>query len=342
MQIASRQSILPIIHRGLKKTDASADIIREYDRARLMDTKQYILQNDALTKINAVLDSARIPFIPLKGAVLRNLYPAPEMRTSCDIDVLVRERDADQAAILIEASTDFRAEKRYYHDISMFNTQTHLELHFSILEDMDAIDKLLAHVWDYVELDEGSRYKLTPEFQVFHILAHMSYHMIHGGLGIRPFLDLWLLRKKTNYEEDTVRQMCSDCGILLFYESCCCLVDAWMTGQPAPKDLVIFERYALNGGVFGDSQSTLAAKQREHRGISYLYHRLFMSRAKLETEYPELKDKPYLMPIYQDKRWLRVLNPKKRMQIKQEIKSIRNMSKDDIESFDKLLNSVGL
>ena len=73
-----------------------------------------------------------------------------------------------------------------------------------------------------------------------------------------------------------------------------------------------------------------------------MYHRLFMSRAKLETEYPELKDKPYLMPIYQVKRWLRLLNPKKRMQIKQEIKSIRNMSKDDIESFDKLLNSVGL
>ena len=36
------------------------------------------------------LETAQIPFIPLKGSVLRKWYPEPWMRTSCDIDILDR------------------------------------------------------------------------------------------------------------------------------------------------------------------------------------------------------------------------------------------------------------
>ena len=199
MQVGARQSILPIIHRGLRKSNAPVDVVKECDRARLRDTKQYILQNDALNKIRAALDDAQIPYIPLKGSVLRYLYPIPELRTSSDIDVLVQDDDLEKAVYAIENATSFVNKKRNYHDISMVNSQVHLELHFSILENMENIDRQLSRVWEYVVPAEGSRYKLTPEYQIFHIVAHMSYHMVHGGLGIRPFLDLWLLRKKNTY-----------------------------------------------------------------------------------------------------------------------------------------------
>lgn len=342
LQIGAKQSILPIIHRGLKKAGTPAEVVRECDKARLLDTKQYIIQNDALQKIGIALDEAQIPYIPLKGAVLRKLYPAPELRTSSDIDVLVKEDDVEVAVAVIEKATDLVRRKNNYHDISMVNSQIHLELHFSILENMENIDKLLSQVWDYAVQDEGSRYKLTPEFQIFHVVAHMSYHMVHGGLGIRPFLDLWLLRTKTEYDEDTVRSMCSDCSILTFYEKCCNLVDAWMTGNSVPENLTMFEDYALNGGVFGNKENALASKQREHRGFGYYFYRVFMSRALLETEYPELKERPYLVPICQMKRWLRLLNRKKRKQVRKEIANVRAMKPETIDSFDKLLASLEL
>ena len=47
--------------------------------------------NYELTSICRTLERAQVPFIPLKGSVLRQYYPEPWMRTSCDIDVLVRE-----------------------------------------------------------------------------------------------------------------------------------------------------------------------------------------------------------------------------------------------------------
>ena len=342
IQIGSKQSILPIVYRGLKKSGAPAEVVRECDKARLLDTKKYIIQNNALQKIGGALDEAKIPYIPLKGAVLRILYPSPHLRTSCDIDVLVKEESLDEAVEAIENTTDFVKKKRYYHDISMVNSQVHLELHFSILENMENIDKLLSQVWDYAVPDKGSRYKMTPEYLIFHVVAHMSYHMVHGGLGIRPFLDLWLLRTKTEYVEALVRQMCSDCGILTFYEKSCDLADSWMMEKSVPEGLVLLEEYALLGGVFGSKETTVASALRRRNSFNYLFHRLFLSVDVLASENPELQEKPYLMPIFQMKRWLRLTDPEKLAQAKKEITSVKSMRPETIDSFDKLLVSLGL
>ena len=89
--------------------------------------------------------------------------------------------------------------EKNYHDISLFSPDNvHLELHFSIKEAQDNIDGLLSKVWDYCVPTENSsyRYKFTSEYFIFHQTAHMSYHFLNGGCGIKPFIDLFLLNKK--------------------------------------------------------------------------------------------------------------------------------------------------
>lgn len=109
-----KQSILPVIYAGLKKMDLPKDRLKTVDSARNKDLRKFVLHNDALQKIEAALNEEQIPYIPLKGSVLRNLYPAPEMRTSCDIDVLVHEEDIERAVAVIEQATDFTMQKRNY------------------------------------------------------------------------------------------------------------------------------------------------------------------------------------------------------------------------------------
>lgn len=342
VSFGKKQSITPIVYAGFMAMGFPREAFKTIDEERSRDLRQFILQNKALRKIEAALTKEHIAYIPLKGAVLRELYPSPEMRTSSDIDVLVHEEDLDKAVAVIEKETGFTFRKRNYHDVSMIERNLNLELHFNIKENMADIDKLLVRVWDYAVPDEGVRYILTPEFQIFHVIAHMSYHMVHGGIGIRPFLDLWLLRTKTSYEEQAIQQMCADCGILTFYEKCCVLVDAWMTGNPVPEDLGTFESYVLHGTVFGSRENALASRQRQHRGFSYIFHRVFVSSDLLGAEYPELKKRPYLLPIFQVKRWMKLLDPQKRKQIKKEFQGLRAIKQDAIDSMDKLLVSLGL
>ena len=343
MQIGERQSIQLIIYRGFKLLNLSEDCLKQFDRLMLKNAYKYIKRNEELNSITRALDNDGIPYIPLKGAVIKQLYPEPELRTSSDIDVLVREKDLDNAVKAVETTTDFKFESRNYHDVQMRVPGTVLELHFSIKENMANIDKLLSRAWDFAKsIGSGTRYSFTPEFQIFHVIAHMSYHMVHGGLGIRPFLDLWLLRNKTEFDEEKVRKMCEECGILTFYEKSCRLVNAWMEGRAIPEELASFEEYCLNGGVFGSAESLNASRMRNQQKGEYVLKRLLVSREILEEEYPALREKKYLLPVYQVDRWMRLLDPKKRSNALKELEGIRGIEREAVDSFDEMLRELGL
>ena len=343
LEISIGQSILPVVYRGLKRMDVPVDCLNQFDRAWIRNVFWHSQRQEALRKITSALDNVEIPYVPLKGAVLQFLYPDPNMRTSGDIDILTHEEDLDRAVHAIEENAGFSYVQRNYHDVNMTNSRVLLELHFSIKENMENIDKLLSKAWDYSEpTGEGYRYSFTPEYQVFHVIAHMSYHLVHGGLGIRPFLDLWLLKNKTSFDEEMVRKMCNDCGILTFYEKSYELVDAWMSGKPVPDDLGMFEEYCLSGGVFGSIESTSASRLRKKGKSDYVMSRLFVSQDVLEDQYPELRDKPFLMPVYQMKRWMRLLDKEKRAGAMREIDGISKVKDGEIEKFDEMLRGVGL
>ena len=59
--------------------------------------------------IKSVFEKNKIEYILLKGSVLRNYYPEPWMRTSCDIDVLVHDEQLDRAVKAL-AQTGYRVE----------------------------------------------------------------------------------------------------------------------------------------------------------------------------------------------------------------------------------------
>ena len=77
--------------------------------------------NYELNRLCETLNEVKIPFIPLKGSVIRQYYPEPWMRTSCDIDVLVHEEAVDQTAQIIVEKLGYTYEKKQYHDISLMS-----------------------------------------------------------------------------------------------------------------------------------------------------------------------------------------------------------------------------
>ena len=330
--IGSEQSVLPIIWNGLRKLEIKDEGSKQIDELIYRDIYKFGSRNYELKCISAILKDASIPYIPLKGSVLRDLYPAAWMRTSCDIDVLVPEELINKAVQELEAKTDLVFHKRNYHDVSIMNDRVHLELHFSLKEAMNNIDSLLERVWEYVIIKENGEYVFTPEFQIFHVIAHMSYHFVHGGLGIRTYLDLWLLRNKTEYDENIVRQMCDQCNILKFYEACCALTGAWLEGKEYTEVTRNLERYCFEGGVFGNLKNAEISRQRNEQGINYIVGRLFLRYDVLKEIYPTLQRYPFLLPYYQIRRWPTVFFGK-RESVKEELSAMKSTNVEEIESF---------
>ena len=86
---------------GLLSGDGEA--VKRFQKAQMLALLRYERINYDYREICRTLEDAGIEFLPLKGAIIRELYPQPWMRTSCDIDILVHEESLDAAiAVLCE------------------------------------------------------------------------------------------------------------------------------------------------------------------------------------------------------------------------------------------------
>lgn len=319
--------------------------LEKMTRATRAAVKRYVQLDYELTRICDVLERAQIPFIPLKGAVIRKFYPEPWMRTSCDIDVLVHEEDLGRAAqVLVKELSYTTDHKKKYHDMWLFAPNgTHLELHFSILETMDNIDPLLSRAWEFAAPVTQYRYALSQEFLTFHLLAHMSYHFIGGGCGIRSLMDIFLLRQQNAYDEAVLRGYLAQCGIEKFYDSILALNAVWFQ-DAAPTPLTEkMEHFLISGGTYGTKEQNIIIKQQRKGGKRrYLLNRVFMPYRELRFRYRVLEKWPILYPAMLVYRWIELFFGGRLKRTWKEAQIAYKATKGQSEEVDDFLREMGL
>lgn len=298
---------------------------------------------NALAEIKQILSDAKIPFVPLKGALLRRMYPDEMMRASCDIDILVKEEHLDMAVSAL-VSRGFETDgKRAYHDISLYYGQVHLELHFNICEDMEDIDILLNRVWEYVTPVSPYEYHEIPVFFVYHHIAHMKYHFINGGCGIRPFLDLYVMRKNNFYDEDELLKFLDTVGLRTFYGAILSVIQVWFAGEPHSELTRKCEEYILRGGVYGTLENGTAVQSSIKKGkFNHIWHAVFPKYSSMCIIYPSLKRRKILLPLYYIKRIAEKTFRKDAGKTRHKLKKIITQDQNQINSIGDLLTAVGL
>ena len=168
---------------------------------------RYEATNQIFCQVCDAFESEHIQFVPLKGSVIRDYYPEPWMRTSCDIDILVHEEDLERASMLLGNVYGYKKDESGTHDVSLFSQNgTHIELHYKLSEIYyeSSAEKLIDRVWEYACPKEGKAYYcvLSDEFFYLYHIYHMAKHFESGGCGIRPFLDLWILDNKVDHDKE--------------------------------------------------------------------------------------------------------------------------------------------
>ena len=323
MNMAKKQDFLHVIASALLKTDifeseaARADekaraMKAACERAQLMGIYRYETLMHAQGEILRIFSEEKIPHIPLKGAVMREYYPEPWHRSSCDVDILVREEDLDRACDALAGRAGYRVEgDKKYHDIHLYSPSgTHLELHYNLRSTIAAYDKVLTRVWDYTEEDANNccRFYQTSAFFVFHHVAHMAYHFENGGCGIKPFMDLFILQTRRETDFEGARALLAEAGLLAFFENMMALCRVWFMGEEHTALTLKTEQYLLSGGVYGSVDNSVLLKQKARGGrIGYALSRIFAPMELLKCTYPVLNRHPWLMPLMQVRRWCRIL-----------------------------------
>ena len=345
-RLAKSHDLAHLVGDALIKNDLIGDgeAKAKFQKQMMLAVYRYEKINYELGRLRKVLNEAKIPFIPLKGSVLRKYYPEPWMRTSCDIDVLVHEEAVDQTAQIIVDKLGYTYEKKQYHDISLMSDGgVHLELHHTIKENKANIDALLSECWDYAAPSDDYECCFTNEFFFFHQIAHASYHFLHGGCGVRPILDLYLLQRKMPFDSTVLDEMLEKSGIKKFFDAAKAISEVWF-GDGEHTDVTRrMEDYLLRGGVYGSTANSMAVGQQKEKGrLGYIINRIWLPYELLCITYPRLKGRKYLQLFYEIKRWLRIFNPEARTHKKRELDAIKNLSAKHKSDVNCMLNELGL
>lgn len=118
-------------------------------------------QTQMLSILREQLNDAGIDFLLLKGAHLKALYPAPELRFMVDMDILVREQDQPRAKDILLANgftLDFDNGKDIVFLKKPFLT---VELHRTLFPEEYRMYPYFLSVWERAEFVGNHEYKMT-------------------------------------------------------------------------------------------------------------------------------------------------------------------------------------
>ena len=350
--VSNRSDMAQIVGYALEKQGL---ITQDDEMFSQFQEKQYIAMIKCeemcyeLDRMRALFEENQIDFIPLKGAVIREMYPEPWMRTSSDIDILIHPEDLSRATHLLVKKLGYSTGKESGHDHSFFTPQkVHVELHFNLMESgvAKSANEILDSVWDYAEKRENVKheYELNEGMFYFYQIAHMAKHTEGGGSGMRSFLDLWLINQRFNNENHERDGLLATGNLEDFNNHCCAVSNHWFGGSEFPDNVAEkFALFVLNCGTYGSMENRIAVLHGDSGGtLTYIKRRICLSKEIMRCQYPILKHHGWLLPFCHIARWCKLFSTKMIKKIVKEIKISRSATDEKVEEMQSFLAEIGL
>ncbi len=347
--LSKSHDISHIVGAAIGKLNVKDNELKDnFDKQQILAVYRYERSKYELNQISILLNENNIEFIPLKGSVLRDYYPEPWMRTSCDIDILIHRDDLEKAKELFIQKFGYKLHFIGDHDIGLFAPSgIHVELHYSLIEEgrVTQADIPLKQVWNYSKPTAiiPMMYEMSKDMFYYYHIAHMAKHFLIGGCGIRPFIDLYVMREKLKFDDTQKQQLLSQGSLLKFAEQVETLCSVWFDGQPHTDLTRNMQDYILLGGVYGTTQNRVAIQQTQRGGkFRYALSRIWLPLNTLKFQYPVLNRYKWLLPICEVRRWFRLAFCGSLEKAKKEFEINSNLTEDKAIATRKLLKELEL
>lgn len=249
------------------------------------------------------MDAAGIWHVPLKGCVLKDLWPAYGMRQMADNDILFDASRADDVRGIME-SMGFTTEHfgQGNHDVYHKEPVCNFELHRALFgPSHDSIfyeyyrdpSRLLAP-------DGGGTCGMHMRDEDFYVylVAHEHKYFAGGGCGLRSLADahVWLRAKGDSMDWDYVAEQLGALGIVDFEERNRRLATALFSGEELTQEQEDMLGYMAESGTYGTVAHSVANQVARYGRAGYLVRRAFPPLSTMAMLYHVLGRVPVLLP----------------------------------------------
>ena len=302
-----------------------------------LTVRDYQAKDKVYHYIDELLSEAKVRHLFVKGAVLRRFYPAPELRTSGDIDVIVAPESFPAILDIVQRTDGIRITDRTTNLIVLQISGVSVEIH-------DNADVSLAAYFDDIfslcnKTANPYTLQLPDDDHLLYVIAHLAKHIAYRGAGIRMLMDVdVMLRHMSQEEVNAFLKHCEIAGIGKTAETLLSLCVLWF-GTPVEINVDVsgneellnsFEHVLLDGGSFGYEENSVpvryigeASAQSLFGKIRVLLKMAFPGRDYLKKCYPYYAAHPFLLPVARVNRLIDGLF-RKRRQAKSAVKQMKD------------------
>ncbi len=297
-----------------------------------------------------LFDREQFAYMPVKGLLLRELYPAPEMRLMGDLDILIKLDEYPRIRELM-LGLGYIEKVESDHELIWNKNGVMIELHKRLIPSYNKdYYAVFGDGWQLGKICTGTRYAMTDEDQMVYQIVHFAKHYRDGGIGLRHMVDLYLYRRsRPNLNEEEIAKSLTELQLLDFYKNIFHTLDVWFAGVPADAISDLITKTVFGTGLFGSRENHILSEgvkmqsqnsKRSARGQKLL-NAIFLPYKHMCKRYPVLERLPVLLPVMWVVRWVTVVFTR-RKNIKKVAGEIQVMQSDALNQYEADLAAVGL
>lgn len=309
-KLAKNHNLLAIVHSVIKQADnrniVPKDIYDIMDEGFFDAVFRYEAQKAMLNDLTSTLSKEKIKHTIFKGAVIRELFPIPEVRAMGDIDVLISPEDRDRVkSILTNNGYDAINTNGPVYDYR--KNDVLIEMHTKIISGKVGNADAENGFSDAMEHSVFNEYtgELEPSYHFAYLLTHMAHHFWFYGAGAKLVLDLAVMLKSYEIDINTVEAKMESIGLWDFSKIILTLCHQWFgIGQAYDVDTESTEKFLLSFGAFGNANRDKAVVIQRKELEEGKHNSALMTRIRLAfPSYEKMKNIPYISFI-EGKPWL--------------------------------------
>ena len=349
IQYARKQGLLPFLqYFDIFMREDCREIFFPYVAAAVYEDVRQTAEIDRLLE---AFEENGIYCMPLKGIRTKKLYPASELRTMGDLDILYRKEQTDELRRVMQKLGYTWSGEASKHDHYEKDRRI-VEMHKELLPAESRAYRHFLNIWDRARPESGKKYcyQMSLEDHYLFTLYHLIEHFIRGGIGIRMVLDIYILSELPELDNEKVAAELEKLGIDEFEKNIRNLAQRWFS-QPLqsqqdsagqkdniePDSLAELEEYIVNGGIFGNAVNEQTNNALRYGSkAKYLRNVIFPSYKTMQSVFPWLNS-PLLLPAAWVNRWWNVWT-KRRGNIRRQFERADKISLQDRLYIDEQKN----
>ena len=324
LNLSKKHSLTALFYKAVKdtKVDIKEEYLKVLEQCYFSNVQKHVLFDKERKELFEYCNNNRIPYLPLKGIILKHYYPDPYTREFADNDIwFARDKDESIKKFFVERGYEVELYRKSNHDVYLKKPCLNFEMHRDLFGETGDNEKIVNYFSKHFKVRviaplSLELYFMLDDFYVYYT-AHSYKHFHIAGCGLRTLIDFYLFLKKNEENEllnfKYINKQLEKMDLVDFSEQISTLAIKVFDEKELDEKELETLLFISSSGTYGTLENRVNKGVKEKGKVRYFFSRIFPPYRFYKSAYPWAYKVPILIPIAWLCRLFRILfkNPKR-------------------------------